>query len=53
MALRSKLVGVEANSWMGAKISLVIFGINIFACDKDAIIWIYSLPSPQDQQRVK
>lgn len=38
MVLYSELMGVKANFWMSIKILLVIFGTNIFANDKDAII---------------
>lgn len=38
MVLYSELIGVKANSWISVKILLVIFGTNIFANDKDAII---------------
>lgn len=37
MALYNKLMSVKANSWMDAKIPWVIFGINIFTSDKDAM----------------
>lgn len=38
MALHSEFVNIEANSWINAKIFLVIFGINIFTSNKDIII---------------
>lgn len=38
MTLYSKLMSVKANFWINAKIPLVIFSINIFANDKNAMV---------------